>query len=143
MLNRNNVTVGDTPGDCIIRAIGTLHKVNNKLGIINLEKVVKVLISANGNNSTSFQAEYITAVSTIIVKYKNLDMDRLALAIKKLGEPSLAIHKSHMIASDSKSVTKSLTLSAMIIDMYNSYLKKNKLDKYIVLSSDAKNYLSE
>jgi hypothetical protein len=143
MLNRNNVTVGDKPGDCIIRAIGTLHKVNNKLGIINLEKVVKVLISANGNNSTSFQAEYITAVSTIIVKYKNLDMDRLALAIKKLGEPSLAIHKSHMIASDSKSVTKSLTLSAMIIDMYNSYLKKNKLDKYIVLSSDAKNYLSE
>ena len=143
MLNRNNICVGDKPGDGVIRAIGTLHKVNNKIGIINLEKVIKVLLSANGNNSTSFQAEYITAVSTIIVKYKNVDTDRLALAIKKLGEPSLAIAKSHMIASDVKFVTKSITLSSMIIDNYNYKLTKNKIDKYIVLSADAKNYLSE
>ena len=143
MLNRNNIVVDDRPGDGVMRAIGTLEKVTAKIGIVNAEKVVKVLMSANGNNSTSFQAQYITAVSTIIVKYKNVDMDRLSLAIKKLGEPSLVITKTQMIASDAKFVTKSLTLSAMIIDSYNAYLKNNRLDKMIVLSSDAKTYLNK
>lgn len=143
MLNRNNIVVDDRPGDGIMRAIGTLDKVTAKIGIVNAEKVVQVLMSANGNNSTSFQAQYITAVSTIIVKYKNVDMDRLSLAIKKLGEPSLVITKTQMIASDAKFVTKSLTLSTMIIDSYNAYLKNNRLDKMIVLSSDAKTYLNK
>ena len=143
MLNRNNIVVDDRPGDGIMRAIGTLDKVTAKIGIVNAEKVVQVLMSANGNSSTSFQAQYITAVSTIIVKYKNVDMDRLSLAIKKLGEPSLVITKTQMIASDAKFVTKSLTLSVMIIDSYNAYLKNNRLDKMIVLSSDAKTYLNK
>jgi hypothetical protein len=132
----------DRPGDGNIRAVGTVHKVSSKIGLEKLEKVLKVMMEANGSHSSSLKAEYIEAVSAIIVQFKDVDMKRLSMAIRNIGDTSSSVLKASVIAVDSRPISKILALAGMIIDAYNYKLRNNRLDKFKILSLDARNYLN-
>lgn len=132
---------GDRPGFNIVRAVGTLHKVHAKVGKERLDSVIKVLLDANGSYSTSFQAEYITAVAAIFVQYNNIDKARLSNAIKTLGNPDMVVMKASNAAPNSKPFSKIISLASIMIDAYNYRLTKNRLDKVVILSCDARSYL--
>lgn len=141
MLRSHNLSVENRPGDGVIRAIDTLYKVNSKVGINNLNNVIKVLKEANGTNSTAFQAEYLTAVATIIVNYKLVNLTRLASCIASLGDPTNVIAKAKSSSRGSTPFANNIALCLMIIDSYNYRLRASKLNSIVVLSLDARNYL--
>lgn len=141
LLRSHNLSVENRPGDGVIRAIDTLYKVNSKIGINNLNNVIKVLKEANGTNSTAFQAEYLTAVATIIVNYKLLNLTRLASCIASLGDPTNVIAKAKSSSRGSTPFANNIALCLIIIDSYNHRLRVNKLNSVVVLSLDARNYL--
>jgi hypothetical protein len=143
VLQKFNLVVGDKPGYGVVRAVGTIHKVFDKIGKSNLEKVIKILIDANGNHSSAFQAEYIEAVSVIVTHFKSADLAKLTGVINRLGNPAMAILKAKGIASSDKALARVQALACMMIDGYNYRLTKYRLDKTIVLSLDARNYLNE
>jgi len=137
----HGLSVGDKPGYNIIRAIGTVHKVYGRIGKDKLSDVLKVLIDANGNHSSAFTAEYILAVASIIANYNNVNLARLSLGIKNLGNPEMATLKAASSAPNSKAFSKVITLASMMIDGHNYRLTKNRLDKVVILSCDARSYL--
>lgn len=141
VLDQFGLHVAEKPGYKIVRAIGTVHKVHSKVGVEKLKETLAVLIEANGDHSTSFQAEYIEAVSCILVHYKDLDKKRLAQSINGLGDPTLAVLKASTIATTTKPIDKVLSLASMIVDKYNYRLTKHRLDRVKVLTLDARSYL--
>lgn len=138
-----NLKVGDRPGDGIVRAVGTLHKVYSKIGKQKLSDVIKILLDANGRSSSAFQAEYITAVAALLIQYKELDHNKLVSALQRLGDPTTTIFKAVNSAQSSKPFAKTVSLVCIMIDAYNYRLTKYRLDKTIILSSDARNFLDE
>lgn len=140
-LDQFGLVVAEKPGYKIIRAIGTVNKVHSKIGVDKLKEVIFLLIEANGDHSTSFQAEYIEAVSCVLVQYKDFDKKRMAQAINGLGDPALAVLKASSIAVSNKPIDKVLSLASMIVDKYNYRLTKHRLDRVKILTSDARNYL--
>lgn len=141
VLAKHGLSVGDKPGDNIVRAIGTLHKVNSKIGIDKLDEIIQILIDANGKHSSAFQSEYICAVACILVQFNNVDKTRFTSAIQTLGDPTLAILKAANNGGTAKPIVKILNLAALMLDKYNYRLTKHRLDKYKILSLDARNYL--
>lgn len=141
VFDKFGLKVAEKPGYKIIRAIGTVHKVYSRIGVNKLEEVLSLLIEANGDHSTSFQAEYIEAVSCLVVQFKDLDKKRLSQAINGIGDPALAVLKASSIATTSKPIDKTLSLASMILDKYNYRLTKHRLDRAKVFSLDARNYL--
>lgn len=137
-----NLQIGNKPGYGIVRAISVIHKVYDALGKDKLRDVLKVLIDANGNHSSTFAAEYLLAVAAIIANYDNVNLLRLSMAIKNLGDPSMAIIKAGNSASSNKPFSKIISLASMMIDGHNYRLTKNRLDKVVILSCDARTYLN-
>lgn len=143
LLSSLGLKIADRPGDGNIRAVGTVHKVFSKIGLDNLRKVLKVIMEANGTHSSSLKAEYIEAVSAIIVQFNQIDLKRLSMAIHNIGDTNLSVLKASTIAVDSRPISKTLALAGMIIDAYNYKLRENsRLDKFKILSLDARNYLN-
>jgi hypothetical protein len=141
MLKSHGLIIGNRPSNGVVRAIDTLYKVNSKIGINNLSKVVKILKDANGSNSTSFQAEYLTAVATIIVNYKLIDVERLTKSISQIGDPALAITKAKNYSHSSTPFAATISLCFLIIEKYNTKLRVNRLDSSMLLTLNARNYL--
>jgi hypothetical protein len=142
MLASIGLHIGSKPGENTVRAITHLYKVYDKVGIETLKKVMTVLIDANGNHSSSFQAEYMTAVGMIFAKFKNVDSTRLAVAIASAGSPTLALANAGMKASNKTPLAKVVSLAVMFVDLYNHKLRVNRLDRIKILSVDHRNYLN-
>lgn len=142
MLAKLGLSIGDKPGQGFVRAIGTLHKVNDRIGNVNLEKVLSVLKESFGSHSSSFQSEFIMAISMIVVKYKSVDEQRLVKTLSALGDATFLINKAANAAGTKTPFAKHLTLAVMVLDAYNSKLRANRLDRSILLTSDASNCLN-
>lgn len=142
MLERNGLRIENRPTDGVVRAIGTLHKVGNKIGIDNLEKVVKILRDAYGPHSSSFQSELLTALSMIVIRYKNVDIDRLTTCLSQMGKPTFIISKAANLCNSQSPFLKYQTLALMIIEQYNMRLRAKRLDRSLILVADSKNYLN-
>lgn len=142
MLSKLGLTIGDKPGHGIIRAVGLLHKVNDKISISNLEKALRILRDAFGLHSSSFQAEFIVAISMIVVKYKSIDESRLVKTLSALGQPTYLINKASNMVGIKSALAKQIALATFVIDAYNNKLRANRLDRSLVTSVDAKNYLN-
>jgi hypothetical protein len=141
-LAKNGLEFSDRQGEGFVRAVGTVHKVYDRSGLVILEDTFKILSDANGKNSTSFVAEYIEAVAVILAKCKDVNLNRLTVAIQSLGDTNSAVIKAGLIAPNKKPYSKVLALAGMIIDNYNNRLRLNRIDKYEILSLDARNYLN-
>ena len=142
VLSANGLQLGDKPGYGIIRAVGTVQKIHEKIGSEKFGAVLRVLIEANSNHSKHLCAEYLSATATIMMQYK-VDFNKLSVAINKLGDPVVAIAKANGLATSSNAFAKTQSLCSMIIDNYNYKLTKNRLDKTIIFTINARNYLSE
>jgi hypothetical protein len=142
MLSRLGLTIGDKPGVGIIRAVGLLHKVNEKISISNLEKSLRILRDAFGMHSSSFQAEFIVAISMIVVKYKTVDESRLVKTLSALGQPTYLISKASNMVGIKSALAKQIALATFVIDAYNNKLRANRLNRSLVTSADAKTYLN-
>jgi len=137
-----SLKVGDKPGTGIVRAIGMLHKVNEKIGKVNLEKVLRILRDAFGNHSSAFQSEFVMAMSMIVVKYKSFDEARMVKTLSALGDPTYLINKASNASIKKSPLNKQITLASMVLDSYNSKLRANRLDQGILMALDASNYLN-
>lgn len=136
-----NLHIGNKPGDGTVRAISTVYKVSEKIGLDNFKKVMTVLVDANGTHSKFLQSEYITAVAVILAKFKNVDLTRLTVAIASIGDPALAIANASVKARNSSPFAKIVSLANIFIDSYNYKLRTNRLDVVKILSLNARNYL--
>jgi hypothetical protein len=141
LLENNNLRFSDVNGYGCVRAVGTVRKMIEKIGSDKLDRVLKILVLANGNHSKFLCSEYIVACSAIVCQYPNIKDDRLAKAFNSLGEPSIAVMKSNSMASGKSAFSKVQSLCSVIIDNYNYKMTKNRLDKNIILLSDARTYL--
>lgn len=142
VLSKHGLAVGNKPGEGIVRAIGTLHKVTSKIGFDNLDKTLTVLQDAYGSHSTAFQAEFLSAVSMIIVKCNNVDLKRLAAAIAKLGDPNYVVSKIANGSGTTSPFIKIMNLALLIVDSYNNKLRSNRIDRGAIATADSKTYLN-
>lgn len=140
VLSDNGLIFADRHGNGHVRAVGTVKKMIDKIGSQKLDRVFKILIAANGPYSKYLCSEYIVACSAIVCQYPDVKDERLAKAFKSLGEPSIAILKSNSMAGRS-AFSKVQSLCASVIDNYNYKLTKFRIDKNVILSSDARTYL--
>lgn len=142
LLRNLNLSIGNKPGDGIVRAIGTVHKVHARIGKNNLEKVLTILSDAYGQNSSGYQADLLKAVAMILVKCNNVDGKRLAKTMAGLGDPNYIVSKAGSASANSVPFAKVMTIALMIVDSYNSRLRANRIDRSAIANSDAKNYLN-
>lgn len=142
VLSSLNLKITNSPGYGNVRAIAIVHKIYDALGKNKLRDVLRVLIDANGNHSSTFVAEYLLAVAAIISNYDNVNLLRLSMGIKNLGDPVMAVMKASNSAANSKPFSKIVSLASMMIDGHNYRLTKNRLDKVVILSCDARTYLN-
>jgi hypothetical protein len=140
MLTKLGLTVGNQPGDNVIRAIGTMEKVGAKIGVDKLSVVLTVLRDAYGSHSSTFQSEMIYAVGMVVAKFDNVDIKRLSKSIANLGTVNYIISKAGNASSTA--LIKYITIALMIVDSYNQRLRANRIDRGKIASADAKNYLN-
>lgn len=134
--------IGSKPGDSTVRAISTVYKVSEKIGLDNFKKVMTILVDANGTHSKFLTSEYITAVAMILANFKNVDLTRLTVAIATAGDPVLVIANAANRATNKSPFAKIVSLASIFLDGYNHRLKSNRLDKMKIMALDARNYLN-
>jgi len=130
ILVKNGYYVGVGPGANKIRALVTLKRIYVNAGPGILDKTIRIIKAAYGNNSDVMRDQLMSAVAVILHRYKNVDETRLINTLVKFGNPvSLLAQAKAMLPSNNNAITYT-SLPYLIVQKYNVKLKSNKLSDF-------------